>query len=641
VPVTLAEEPEAARVDQAVERGPHASSYQHVDFLGEEFAQMESKGHWVLLPFNKVRHLPALHVSPMGVVPQAERRPRTIVDYTLSGVNQRTVKGAPAEAMQFGRALLRILHSVVYAEPGHGLVFMFKLDIADGFYRLWIRPPDVPKLAVAYPCKPGEEQLIAFPLALPMGWVESPPYFCSVTEKITDLANQRLKEGHLSNDDRHRLDEAADTYMVDAPEPQWWTGSAMTGAAPLAAFDVYVDGFIGVAQGTKPHLKRVRRTLFETVDQVLRPLDLSDQGTQREEPVSVKKLRKGDGAWATRKVILGWLVDTVQLTIELTPRKVSRLTEILSIPTTKKRMSLRRWQQMLGQLRHYTFAIPSGRYLFSVLQEATTKTDTQHKVRLTDAVHDALEDFRWIVTDLSTCPTHLYEWFPDKRYYLGACDASKAGMGGIWFPHGPATTPFVWRAPFPKEVQQQVVSDANPKGTITNSDLELAATIVQLDIAIHSFAMPLQTLSVLSDNAAAVAWQTKGSTTTTSATAYLLRLQGLHQRHHRYHSVFNHIAGEENAMADTASRSFATTQSYFFATFTSLYPQTPSWQLLSPCDEILSAVNSALSCTRPTPESFLPPADDKTSSGKFGRNSSTRWDQSTRQQPTAILTYAT
>jgi hypothetical protein len=30
-----------------------------------------------------------------------------------------------------------------------------------------------------------------------------------------------------------------------------------------------------------------------------------------------KKLLKGDGCWTTRKVVLGWLLDTVRQTIEL------------------------------------------------------------------------------------------------------------------------------------------------------------------------------------------------------------------------------------------------------------------------------------------------------------------------------------
>ena len=57
---------------------------------------------------------------------------------------------------------------------------MIKVDISDGFYRINLRPADVPKLGVVFPTKPGAEPLVAFPLVLPMGWTHSPPFFSPV-----------------------------------------------------------------------------------------------------------------------------------------------------------------------------------------------------------------------------------------------------------------------------------------------------------------------------------------------------------------------------------------------------------------------------------------------------------------------------
>lgn len=59
----------------------------------------------------------------------------------------------------------------------------------------------------------GDEPLISFPLALPMGWENSPPYFTTATEKISDLANARLKEQTFVAP--HALDSISET-----PVPQ-------------------------------------------------------------------------------------------------------------------------------------------------------------------------------------------------------------------------------------------------------------------------------------------------------------------------------------------------------------------------------------------------------------------------------------
>jgi hypothetical protein len=138
-------------------------------------ADMVEKAIWAVLPYHKVKNLPNLRVSPIGVVPQHERRPQPIVDYTFSNVNTDTLKFPPKEAMQFGRALERIITQAVRADPRFGPVKFIKIDLTDGFYRVFIRAEDIPKLGVAFPCLDAKEPLIvAFPLALPMGWTESP-----------------------------------------------------------------------------------------------------------------------------------------------------------------------------------------------------------------------------------------------------------------------------------------------------------------------------------------------------------------------------------------------------------------------------------------------------------------------------------
>jgi hypothetical protein len=122
----------------------------------------------------------------------ADCRPRVIIDYTFHGVNEDTIRLAPREAMQFGRALQRILQTILNANPRYGPVFLIKVDIADGFYRVWVNSSDIPKLGVIFPTLPNSEPLVAFPLVLPMGWTESPPYFCAATETFVDLANQQV-----------------------------------------------------------------------------------------------------------------------------------------------------------------------------------------------------------------------------------------------------------------------------------------------------------------------------------------------------------------------------------------------------------------------------------------------------------------
>ena len=79
--------------------------------------------------------------------------------------------------MKFGHAHDQILHELILVNPSLGPVQLLKLDISDGFYYVNLNINNAPKLGIAFPTKPGESQLVAFPLVLPMGWKNSSPIF--------------------------------------------------------------------------------------------------------------------------------------------------------------------------------------------------------------------------------------------------------------------------------------------------------------------------------------------------------------------------------------------------------------------------------------------------------------------------------
>ena len=67
-----------------------------------------------------------------------------------------------------------------------------------------------------------------------------------------------------------------------------------------------------------------------------------------------------------------------------------------------------------------------------------------------------------------------------------------------------------WKAPFSDQIQQNLVSEENPQGTINNSELELAGTIANNAILLTS--LPTKHPSTLAscDNIAAVSWHVHG-----------------------------------------------------------------------------------------------------------------------------------
>jgi hypothetical protein len=149
-------------------------------------------GYWVVLPFSSIKNHPYLKLAPAGVVPQRERRPRPIMDYTFNNINQTSLPIAPFSAMQFGSTLQRLLQRLAYCNPSFGPPLMAKIDLADGYYRIPLAPTAALQLAVILPPDETSAPLVGIPLLLPMGWSHSPPFFCAFTETATDIINNTI-----------------------------------------------------------------------------------------------------------------------------------------------------------------------------------------------------------------------------------------------------------------------------------------------------------------------------------------------------------------------------------------------------------------------------------------------------------------
>ena len=73
-------------------------------------------------------------------------------------------------------------------------------------------------------------------------------------------------------------------------------------------------------------------------------------------------------------------------------------------------------------------------YLFGRLQHALACRQNKHRIGLRQGVHQALDNFRWLLQDLKSCPTRLAKVDPLRPVTNGHHDASSAGTGGVWWP---------------------------------------------------------------------------------------------------------------------------------------------------------------------------------------------------------------
>jgi hypothetical protein len=578
-----------------------------------------------------------LKVSPLAVIPQVGRRGRLLLDLSFAvqvirnpgkrarrtqghatplapSVNDTTTKHSPDYPVkELGRVLLRLLH-FLDAVPAEETIMFAKIDLSDGFWRMLVADDQKWNFAYALPGTTGPAQLV-IPHALQMGWTESPGYFCATTETGRDIMQALIDGGTVCPP------HALDAYMDPSAPARRQTSPATERQWQMSA--VFVDDYIlaAVENPSGTLLQSAGRAALHTIHGLFPPPERSGH-LGGKDPISQKKLDAGDARWAQLKELLGFVFDGKARTVHLTQRKAAGIAEATARLLKKNRTGIHKFQSVVGKMRHVTTILPAARGLFTPLNRALRGEPTFVALSAKGEVRAALLDLRQLVLKLADRPTHVKEILtPSAPDYIGYCDASAFGAGGVWFSGACPLPETVWRLQWPRDITAAVVSESNPTGTLTNSDLEMAAVVLHLN-TLECIAPSLRHKHVFvhSDNTPSVAWLTKMATKTAKSDAAHRLVRGLALRQRMLESApvsIAHVAGTDNALADIASRPIPQLddEAAFLTHFDSVFPlQNRYWQRASPPPAQLSNVILTLRGQRLTLQRWMvqsvPPAGD-------------------------------
>ena len=169
------------------------------------------------------------------------------------------------------------------------------------------------------------------------------------------------------------------------------------------------------------------------------------------------------------------------------------------------------------------------------------------------AAKQAVKDWGQLIKEACKEPTHVKELVVGDATYKGTLDASGEGAGGVWLPGTKPIAPIVWRYKWPKEVKEELVTYENPRGTITNSDLEMAAELLGWLVLESMVPLRHEHVGLCLDNSSTVAWQMRGASKRSKVANRLLRILAVRMRHNR---ASPYLAGKRNHLGDVPSRSF-------------------------------------------------------------------------------------
>jgi len=286
-----------------------------------------------------------------------------------------------------------------------------------------------------------------------MGWLESAPYFCAASETARDVAVDYIE-----------------TEVGALPTHKFlhWVGA---GKAPVGAptepgrrlvrylVEVYVDDFIAcIIPTTKQQVEHVARGILHGIHDVFPPS--KDDGT---DPISNKKLRKGEGTFATSKCLIGFEFDGVKKTIWLEEKKRASLLQILhqwirGAVKGKRGIPFAEFESIVAKLCHAFTALREGCGLLSLCNWVIQKRPKVVYLHKDETLLEAISDVRTILQASTKRPTQCKDLVADWPDYIGIVDASSHGVGGVVIGELSEITPTVFRLQWPEEIRKEVVS---------------------------------------------------------------------------------------------------------------------------------------------------------------------------------------
>ena len=560
-------------LEVAAEYGNHPMEEEAALQFYEEALEKEQRGLVEIFDWEEVKNLPDhlfpadMKLSPLSAVHHRSRKYRAILDLTwmksgsegtAPSVNANTTKQAPRGSMdQIGHALQRIIHAVATAPEGKKIYFA-KWDVKDGFWQMVAKSGAEWNFCYMLTAPDGTKKIVK-PSSLQMGWVDSPGFFGVASETARDVAQVYAQTpfGALPSHKFEKYTETSSDFQALPESSPHDVGFPFT-------LEVYVDDFIGaVVACSKRPLRHVGRATLHGIHDVFPPAEMKE-----DDPNSLKKLEKGDGAWALEKGLLGFDFDGDGRTMILDEEKrehiMTTLKEWLRLARSRGTSSAARipfvdFRRVIHQLRHASISLPAGKGLLSESSKLASMEGQRYIfIRVNSLVYQELEGWRTFLKEALVEPTKCSQLITRHPDIIGIVDAAKEGVGGVVVGENEAIQPTVFRLEWPDEVRALLISESNPNGKITNSDLECAGGLL-LWLVIEHVLPTLQDrhVALLNDNSPTVSWLRRMNSRHSKTAAAILRVLSVRLKLARASPLIPmHIPGPENSISDIPSRSF-------------------------------------------------------------------------------------
>jgi hypothetical protein len=281
--------------------------------------------------------------------------------------------------------------------------------------------------------------------------------------------------------------------------------------------------------------------------------------------------KKKQTNWSTQEEFLGWMVDTREMTVSLSAKKLGELKELLGWWKDRKKVTARDVWKLTGKLYWCSLAVRTGRYFTRRLIKLTMKKGNRKTVLPTQEIIVGVEAMRdigmwtWLVEEggkgeegkewVMKAPIAFHVEVPHTRELLS--DASHTAIAGydpslkIWWRYDLTENQIA------RLIHGKVGQVKDPDGLHVNL-LELVGMVVTAWITVIELGerpeIIGQSIRCLGDNMVSVAQLKKAGGAKNERACSAIRVMAAMEVTSKWSFKSKHIPGKLNVFADKFSR---------------------------------------------------------------------------------------
>jgi hypothetical protein len=542
------------------ERGNHQSAVNRTVHVAKALTKDVTHGFSMPILQETVPKLKGAMAQPLGMAEQlaltksGERVPKfrltQDLSFSLTGekisVNDRVDMDEYVE-MIYGWCLPRTIHYIVALrqEFPDQRIFVTKYDYSDAYRR------------IAHAASAAVQSIAMFAglafiaLRLTFGGSPNPPTWCMFSETVTDLANELLLCKGWDPTQLHNPDQQATPVPRLRHNPPRLAKALGTSVIiPLsstARVDGFIDDLICVFLDSAENRSRAPHAVPLAMHVTNRP-HAGDEAEpiKRRNILSMPKL-EAEGTPDERQIVLGWMLDTHLLLVELPVDKFKAwISDVLQF-LRNQGCSQEELDTLIGRLNHTAAIMPMSRHFLGRLRERIDRNAyRQATVRF---AQDEIKDLRLWKSLLTKASIGISMNLIVARQPSRVCwsDACPFGLGGY------SLSGRAWRIQIPPSSPLF----GHPK---VNNLLEFLGMAINVWLECEDATLDHECILALGDNTSAIGWLFASSKFPSSSAAHKAHLMVARQlatvviaTDHCLAS--QHLKGELNTIADLLSYS--------------------------------------------------------------------------------------